>query len=437
MNFQFELATRKYKYLLKKDLEQKEIKEGLIKACNIIDLIIEILRGSKSLKDAKLCLTTGNTENIKFKNPESRIYASQLNFTDKQAQAILELRLYKLIGLEILALEKEYNELLARIAEYEDILGNTKSMARVIKKELLKIKKEYAVDRRTAIEDGAEAVYVEEKIVETEVMFVMDRFGYAKLIDMASYERNREAVESENKYIFPCMNTDKICVFTDNGNLHQIKALDVPAKKFRDKGVPLDNLGNYDSSGENIIFLCPAAGIRGKKLMFTTKQAMMKLVDASEFEVSKRTVASTKLAEGDAVVSIDVLEPSMQYTAGDMDGIMGGIIMGGSEEDMDLSGDSILEFGMPEDSMTGQTAEGVVVLQTEKGLFLRFPIEDVPEKKKGAIGVRGMKLTKDDEIARVYVMDAGDNREVEVNGVKVQLRKLKLKKRDQAGQKVK
>lgn len=111
--------------------------------------------------------------------------------------------------------------------------------------------------------------------------------------------------------------------------------------------------------------------------------------------------------------------------------------MGGSEEDMDFSGDSILEFGMPEDSMTGQTAEGVVVLQTEKGLFLRFPIEDVPEKKKGAIGVRGMKLTKDDEIARVYVMDAGDNREVEVNGVKVQLRKLKLKKRDQAGQKVK
>ena len=255
VNFQLELTSRKYQYLLKKDLEQKEIKEGLIKACNIIDLIIEILRGSTSLKDAKLCLTEGNTEKIKFKNPESRLYASQLNFTEKQAQAILELRLYRLIGLEILALEKEYNELLKRIAEYEDILNNPKSMMKVIKKDLLKIKKEYAVDRRTSVENGAVAVYVEEQITETENMFVMDRFGYAKLIDMTSYERNRETVESENKYVVSCMNTDKICVFTDNGNLHQIKALDIPVKRFRDKGVPLDNLGNYNSSGENIVFL--------------------------------------------------------------------------------------------------------------------------------------------------------------------------------------
>ena len=298
VDFQFNLATRKYTYLLQKDLEQKEIKEGLIKACNIIDLIIEILRGAPNLKAAKQCLIDGNTENISFKNPSSRLYASQLNFTEKQAQAILELRLYKLIGLEILALEKEYNELLKRIAEYEDILGNTASMAKVIKKDLQKIKKEYATERRTVIEDGTAAVYVEEKVAEAEYVFVMDRFGYAKLIDPASYERNRETIELENKYIFSCMNTDKICVFTDNGYLHQIKALDVPVKKFRDKGVPLDNLGNYDSSGENIVFISAAGQLKNKKLLFTTTQAMMKFVDASEFEVSKRTVASTKLARG-------------------------------------------------------------------------------------------------------------------------------------------
>ena len=288
VDFQFDLATRKYTYLLQKDLEQKEIKEGLIKACNIIDLIIEILRGAPNLKAAKQCLIDGNTENISFKNPSSRLYASQLNFTEKQAQAILELRLYKLIGLEILALEKEYNELLKRIAEYEDILGNTASMAKVIKKDLQKIKKEYATERRTVIEDGTAAVYVEEKVAEAEYVFVMDRFGYAKLIDPASYERNRETIELENKYIFSCMNTDKICVFTDNGYLHQIKALDVPVKKFRDKGVPLDNLGNYDSSGENIVFISAAGQLKNKKLLFTTTQAMMKFVDASEFEVSKQ-----------------------------------------------------------------------------------------------------------------------------------------------------
>ena len=400
VDFQFDLATRKYTYLLQKDLEQKEIKEGLIKACNIIDLIIEILRGAPNLKSAKQCLIDGNTENISFKNPSSRLYASQLNFTEKQAQAILELRLYKLIGLEILALEKEYNELLKRIAEYEDILGNTASMAKVIKKDLQKIKKEYATERRTVIEDGTAAVYVEEKVAEAEYVFVMDRFGYAKLIDPASYERNRETIELENKYIFSCMNTDKICVFTDNGYLHQIKALDVPVKKFRDKGVPLDNLGNYDSSGENIVFISAAGQLKNKKLLFTTTQAMMKFVDASEFEVSKRTVASTKLAEGDLIVSIYALDKGYD------DFLM-------SEENMAFS--------------------DIVVLQTEQGVFLRFKTEEIPEKKKGAVGVRGMKLLKNDKVEKVYVMDAGDTLEVEANGVKVELRSLKLKKRDQTG----
>ena len=400
VDFQFNLATRKYTYLLQKDLEQKEIKEGLIKACNIIDLIIEILRGAPNLKAAKQCLIDGNTENISFKNPSSRLYASQLNFTEKQAQAILELRLYKLIGLEILALEKEYNELLKRIAEYEDILGNTASMAKVIKKDLQKIKKEYATERRTVIEDGTAAVYVEEKVAEAEHVFVMDRFGYAKLIDPASYERNRETIELENKYIFSCMNTDKICVFTDNGYLHQIKALDVPVKKFRDKGVPLDNLGNYDSSGENIVFISAAGQLKNKKLLFTTTQAMMKFVDASEFEVSKRTVASTKLAEGDLIVSIYALDKGYD------DFLM-------SEENMAFS--------------------DIVVLQTEQGVFLRFKTEEIPEKKKGAVGVRGMKLLKNDKVEKVYVMDAGDTLEVEANGVKVELRSLKLKKRDQTG----
>ena len=400
VDFQFNLATRKYTYLLQKDLEQKEIKEGLIKACNIIDLIIEILRGAPNLKAAKQCLIDGNTENISFKNPSSRLYASQLNFTEKQAQAILELRLYKLIGLEILALEKEYNELLKRIAEYEDILGNTASMAKVIKKDLQKIKKEYATERRTVIEDGTAAVYVEEKVAEAEYVFVMDRFGYAKLIDPASYERNRETIELENKYIFSCMNTDKICVFTDNGYLHQIKALDVPVKKFRDKGVPLDNLGNYDSSGENIVFISAAGQLKNKKLLFTTTQAMMKFVDASEFEVSKRTVASTKLAEGDLIVSIYALDKGYD------DFLM-------SEENMAFS--------------------DIVVLQTEQGVFLRFKTEEIPEKKKGAVGVRGMKLLKNDKVEKVYVMDAGDTLEVEANGVKVELRSLKLKKRDQTG----
>ncbi len=465
IKFQYELATRKYTSLLNKELDQKEIKEGLIKACNIIDLIIEILRGSQNLKDAKACLTKGDTTNIKFKNKESEIYASQLCFTDKQAQAILELRLYKLIGLEILALQKDYEDIVNRIAQYEDILNNPSSMKKVIKKDLQNIKKNYGVPRRTVLEDAETAVYVEKKIEEQQVMFLMDRFSYAKTIDMATYERNKEAAHAENKYIFSCMNTDKLCLFTDTGMLHQIKILDLPFVKFRDKGTPIDNVGNYNSANENIIFIAPALDIKDKKLLFTSQNGMMKLVDAAEFDVTKKTVAATKLGDGDKLLSVqitdaveksvaesmseDVIEPVMLSGGfdGGMDDDFGGMddgFAGGFDDGfgMDFSFDSgmQMQFGLSEET-SAEGEEGIftneiVVLQTAKGMFLRFPLREIPEKKKGAIGVRGIKLDKDDYVTDVYVLDAGDNMEVEFKGKKVELRKLKTTKRDGKGTKV-
>lgn len=390
IDFQFELATRKYTTLLNKELDNKEIKEGLIRACNIIDLIIEILRGSKNLKMAKECLITGNTEGINFKSERSRKDASKLRFTEKQASAILELRLYKLIGLEIMALEKEYEETLAKIAEYEDILGSRRAMVKVIKKDLDNIKKEYALLRRTVIEDGKEAVFEEQKMVEQEVVFLMDRFGYAKTIDTATYERNKDAAHAENKYVFSCMNTDKICIFTDNGNLHQIKVKDIPFVKFRDKGTPIDNLGNYSSAGEEIIFLCCNSLLAGRKLLFTTKKAMMKLVDGSEFDVSKRTVAATKLMDGDSIASIEVVS-----------------------------------------AVNTQS----VVIQTENGYFLKFMLEEVPEKKKSAIGVRGMKVDEKDNVDEVYLMPEDADVSIQYKDKEISLKKLKLSKRDSKGQK--
>ena len=195
VDFQFELATRKYKTLLAKERDRKEIQEGLIKACDVIDLIIEILRGSQSVADARACLTQGITENIKFKSGISRKMAAMLRFTERQANAILEMRLYKLIGLEIEALMKEHEETLKNIARYEDILNNYDSMAQVIIDDLDALKKEYAVKRKTKIENAEEAVFEENKVQEQEVVLLMDRFGYAKTVDGSVYERNREAAD--------------------------------------------------------------------------------------------------------------------------------------------------------------------------------------------------------------------------------------------------
>ena len=257
VDFQFEVATRKYSSLLKKEKENQEIQEGLIQACDVIDLIIEILRGSKSREQVKNCLISGMTEGIRFKTKTSERQAKKLRFTERQAGAILDMRLYKLIGLEMETLMAEHAETLKKIARYEDILNHYDSMAEVIITELKQIKKEYARDRRTAVENAAEAVYEEKKIEETEVVFLMDRFGYVRTIDKGTYERNKETADSENKYVFSCMNTDKICLFTDSGRMHLVKVLDLPYGKLRDKGTPVDNVSNYDSSTEQLVFVGP------------------------------------------------------------------------------------------------------------------------------------------------------------------------------------
>lgn len=388
VDFQFELMTRKYKTLLAKELAKKEIQEGLIKACDVIDLIIEILRGSKSIKDAKECLIHGTVENITFKTAASKKKAAKLCFTEKQATAILEMRLYKLIGLEIEALMKEHEETLKNIEKYEDILNNYDSMTNVIIDELEGYKKAYARERRTVIENGKEAIYEENKVEEQDVILLLDRFGYAKTVDVATYERNKEAADSENKHIVPCKNTGKVCIFTNTGKMHQVKVSDIPYGKFRDKSVPIDNLGNYDSAQEEIVYLCAEEELKDAKLLFVTRQSMLKQVAGEEFLVSKRTTAATKLQEADEVVAIiKVLE------------------------------------------------EQNIVLQTEGGYFLRFLLSEVPEKKKGAVGVRGMKLQKSDRIEQIYLFTDGVDTKGSYQEKEVSLNRLKLNKRDGKGTK--
>lgn len=394
--FHYEVLTRKYETLLKKELEQKEIKEGLIKACDIIDLIIEILRGSKSLKDAKSCLINGDTENITFKTQKSKKEASKLCFTEKQASAILEMRLYRLIGLEIMALQEEYAEILKKIDKYQDILEHPASMKRVMKKDLEKIKKNYGFDRKTELTNAKAAVVKALPIEKKEVVFVMDRFGYSKILDKNTYERNEETVLKEYRHIVHCMNTDKICVFTDTGVMHQIKVQDIPSGRLRDKGTPLDNIGNYDSRNEQILLIVPDRTLKESSLLFVTASSMIKLVDGAEFIVQKKTVASTKLAEGDILAAVRLVAAK-------------------------------------EGSINAQ-----IIMQSEEGYFLRFPLEEVTRKKKGAIGIRGMKLQEDDHIKHVYLtgVENEDNPSIIYKEKELVFSKIRLMGRDGKGVKV-
>ena len=262
----------------------------------------------------------------------------------------------------------------------------------MIRKELDKIKKEFGRERRTVVEDGKEAVYVAAPVKEETVYFVMDRFGYSKTMDKATYQRNKENILKEYKFIVPCMNTDKICIFTNLGVMHQIKVLDIPAGKFRDKGVPIDNLCNYDSTKEYIIQVLDAESMIHSSLLFATAKSMLKVMDGELLNAAKRTVQATKLSE-----------------------------------------DELIEV-IPIDWMEG--SEDKVVLQTKEGVFLKFLLSEIPKKKKSALGVRGMKLSKDDSLTNIYVMAAQNISSIVYKERELEFHRLKLSKRDSKGTKV-
>ena len=389
LEFQIELTTRKYQTLLDKEIEKREVQEGLIKAVDVIDIIIEVLRGSKNQQQVRDCLTGGVTTEIKFKHKKSKEEAAKFSFTPRQATAILEMRLAKLIGLELEALYKENEETIAKIKRYENILNNYDAMNEVILEDLDAIEKEYGRPRRTKL-DNAEEVVLEAPVEEeVELVFLLDRFGYAKTMDPGAYERGKETADAENIFIFRCMSTDKICIFTDRGNLHTVRVKDIPSRKTRDKGTPIDNLCNYNSDSERFVFAAAMNDVKRQKLVFVSSAGMIKQVEGAEFDVAKRTTAATKLSsDKDRLAFVGFSEPN--------------------------------EF---------------LVLRSRDGYFIRFLLSEAPEKKKGAIGVRGIKLSAKDEVTDAYLLSSTAEFAVPVGDRSLLLNRLKLSKRDGKGTK--
>ena len=389
IDFQFEIATRKYQSMLDADLQKKEIQEGLIRAVDVIDLIIEILRGSKDRAMAKNCLVYGTTEGIRFKTRKSKTDAAKLRFTEAQANAILEMRLYKLIGLEIDALTAEHEATLARIERYTDILNNYSSMAQVIIEELEGYRREYASPRRTRITDAEEIVLEVKKAEAYPCVFLMDRFGYARTVEESVYEKNREAADEENRVVLHCMSDSRLCVFTDAGRQHILKVEKVPHGRFRDKGTPIDNLCNYDSGSESYLQVYPLEEMSALQMIFVTAHGFIKMVSGAEFDVSKLTMAATKLEEGDRL--IDVHPAHFQAN---------------------------------------------VVLVTKNNYTLRIQEDDIPLQKKNARGVYGIRLSAGDEVDQVFYREDGAPTEVEIAERTVALNRLHISARGGKGTKL-
>ena len=389
--FQEDLYTKEYRFLLEKAKKRLEIVEGLMKATDVIDLIIEILRGSSSVKQAKACLIEGITDDIKFKSEASRVHAATLLFTEAQADAILAMPLSKLIGLEILKLHEENDTLLTNIAQYEKVLGNVKELYKVIKARLREYKKMFARERRTQLADVVAKAYVEEVKIE-DIYVCIDRFGYTKSMDEAAFSRVSDEVKAEYPHIIKMTNTDKLCLFTNQGNMHQVKADKIPRCKIKDKGTLVHNLCKMSNDEEALLYIA-FEDLFESMLMFSTRSGYVKLVSGVEFDTNRLQVAATKLDDGDRVSGVTAL------TASD--------VLGEAKK---------------------------VILLTEKGLSLGFPVSEVSEFKKTSRGVKGIALDKGDQLVFSTVVDVSADTFV-YDGKVLNARKVRNRKRAVKGQK--
>lgn len=390
VSFQDILYTKEYEHLLNKSNSRLEIVEGLVRATDVIDLIIEILRGSSSVKQAKACLTEGNIKDIRFKSAESKLAAAQLDFTERQADAILAMPLSKLIGLEIMKLHEESASLSASIAEYQKILGDKKELHRQIKMRLKEYKKQFSYARKTLLTSIENTAYVEEVKVE-EIRVLIDRFGYTKSLDAQSFSRVSEETLKEYPHIITMMNNDRLCLFTAQGNMYQIKAAAIPKCKIKDKGTLIHNLCKVDK--EDILIYASFDALFESQLLFTTANGFIKLVSGAQFDTIRSVIAATKLDTEDKVIGITML------SAHD--------ILSGSQK---------------------------VILITRNQLSLGFPLEEVSELKKTSRGVKAITLEQGDSVAFSSCIPA-DTDTVSWDGRLLNAKKIRNRKRGAKGQK--
>ena len=390
ISFQEELYTKEYQYLLEKANDRLEIVHGLIRATDVIDLIIEVLRGSQSVKQARECLTQGTTEGIAFKTKSSEKQASAFDFTERQAEAILSMPLSRLVGLELLKLHQEADSLLQNIEEYRNILGDVKQLHKKIQERLRQYKKQFGRPRRTQLSNMTHKNYVEE-IREEEIYVLIDRFGYTKSMDSASYSRMAPENLKDFPHILTMKNTDRLCLFTAQGNMYQIKAVNIPKGKAKDKGTLLHSLCKLGN--EDILLHIPFEVLFESQLLFITQNGFIKQVSGIEFETNRSVISASRLDEDDRLISVTAMSV--------------------------------------EDVIAPDTRAFII---TKKGLSLSFPLSEVREYKKTSRGIKGITLTGDDTALFGGVITE-QTEYMEFDGKKYHVRKIRCRKRADKGQK--
>ncbi|MDR5586568.1 MULTISPECIES: DNA topoisomerase IV subunit A [Clostridium] len=297
VNHQKEIVTRRSEKELEVAQKRFHIVEGFIKAIDVLDEVIATIRSSKSKKDA------------------SNNLIEKFAFTAEQAQAILELMLYRLTGLEIKVFEKEYKELEKIIKRLEKILSNEKELLKVIKFELKEISDKYGDERKTQIieDDAKSKIDIEELIIVEEVMITLSKDGFIKRIPVKNYIRsnsNPEDIEYREgdklEYLISSNTRDSLLIFTDKGFMYQAKGINIPELKWKEKGERLDTIiKSLNLENEKIVEVISVDNFNPNKIFrFITKSGGIKESSLDKFETSYGKLQALKLRDQDALLNV-------------------------------------------------------------------------------------------------------------------------------------
>ncbi|MEG1870784.1 MAG: DNA gyrase subunit A, partial [Peptostreptococcaceae bacterium] len=353
VNHQKDVVTRRTKFELNKAEARAHILEGLKVALDNIDAVIRLIRGSKTGQEAKAGLI------------------EQFKLSDIQAQAILDMRLQRLTGLERDKIEAEYDELMKKINGLREILANERLLLNVIKEEMSNIRENYADERRTEITHAEGEIDMRDLISDEEIAITLTHFGYIKRVPADTYKsQNRGGrgiaalttrEEDFVKHLVSTTTHSRLLFFTNKGRVFKLNAYDIPEGKRQAKGTAIVNLLQLGPD-EKIATLIPIDGTdENKYLLLATKKGIVKKTKREEFKnINKSGLIAIGLREDDELIDV-------KLTDGNKD----------------------------------------VLLVTQAGMSIRFDENDIRHMGRTAMGVKGISLSKDDKIVSMNLCDEG------------------------------
>ena len=390
MRFQEQVVTRRTQYDLERAKERLHILEGLRIALDNIDEVVELIKTSPSAPVAKQRL------------------AERFGLSDKQSQAILDMRLQRLTGLERDKIIEEYNELLKTVAYYESILADEKLLFGILRDEVLEIRRKFADGRRTSIEPASDDIDLDDVIQPEDMVVTLTQFGYIKRMAMDTYRAQRrggrgimaQTTREEDfvKDIFVANTHDQIMFFTNKGRAFRVKCYTIPEASRTAKGTPIVNVLQLQEGEKVTTVLRVTKEAEAEYLVLATRDGLIKKTPMSEFEnIRKGGIIAQGLNEGDEVIDVLLSDGNDEFLVGTRQG-------------------QCIRFHEDEIRPTGRTAAGVksialdesdkvvdvekvikgaaVLCVTERGLGKRTDVEEYPLQGRNGKGVITVKVTE-------------------------------------------